>query len=345
MRHSSSLVFISALALGCSEYKFGSDSDLPSSSHDLDSALPEIEVEPSVIDYGIVEAGEIIEEIVTIRNIGEETLHLDDVFLDLNNGLAYSFTLIDPFAWDLDPGIVTFVNVSITGPEDTVRLGRLRVDSDDPYNPKAQVQLRHDLPDEDAPPEEPPPDEDPPDEDDPPGDPPDDDPPPSDPPPEEVDDCEGDVDAEFIGSEIYVLSWDRNTDSGSIVAAEPGWYHIYDTALSESGASQFNETAYLRITNSFRPDGEPYFANCGDDWVVQDADNFGSLPGGARLYAGTFWLEAGENIVTMYHYCPLYRSGACPSLHFTDDPSGTCDSDNANSVHYGGYGICLRRME
>ncbi len=215
MRYSISLVFIAALVLGCSEYKFGSD--LPDASGDGDSALPEIEVEPSVIDYGIVEAGEIIEEIVAIRNVGEETLHLDEVFFDLNNGLAYSFTLIEPFAWDLDPGLVTLVNVSITGSEDTVRLGRLRVDSDDPYNPQAQVQLRHDLPIEDDPPVDDPPDDDPPDDD-----PPVDDPPASDPPPVEIDDCEGDVDAEFIGSEIYVLSWERNSDSGSIVAAEAG---------------------------------------------------------------------------------------------------------------------------
>jgi hypothetical protein len=158
-----------------------------------------------------------------------------------------------------------------------------------------------------------------------------------------LDDCTPDTTAQFDSGEIYVKSWDRQTDGGVLTAAATGWYHLYDYSLAESGASQTNEVAYLRITNARRPDGEPYHANCADEWIVDDFDNEQTPV--ERIYAGTFWLEAGPNDLALIHYCPLERSGSCPQFHDTSDAGSTCDSDGPNSVHFDGEGLCLVRVD
>jgi len=158
-----------------------------------------------------------------------------------------------------------------------------------------------------------------------------------------LDDCSPDTTATFDSGEIYVKSWERESDGGTLNAAESGWYHIYDWSLAESGSSQTNEVSYLRITNNRRPDGEPYHANCVDEWVVDDFDN-GETPS-QRIYTGTFWLEAGANSLTMTHYCPLERSGYCPEFHDTSDSNSTCDSDGPNSTHFNGAGLCLMKVD
>ncbi len=158
-----------------------------------------------------------------------------------------------------------------------------------------------------------------------------------------LEDCNPSVSASFDSAEIYVKSWERQTDGGTLSAAESGWYHIYDWSLAESGASQTNEVSYLRITNDRRPDGEPYHTNCADEWVVADFDNAGTPS--QRIYAGTFWLEAGANDLTLIHYCPLERRGYCPEFHDTSDPASTCESDGPNSVHFTGEGLCLVRVD
>jgi hypothetical protein len=164
------------------------------------------------------------------------------------------------------------------------------------------------------------------------------------PPPEIIEDCDPDTQASFEGGEIYVKSWDMTSASGTISATDAGWYHLYDHSLAESGASQTNEVSYLRIRNSRRPDGEPYWENCAGEWFVADLDNSGSVEG-LRFYAGTFWLEPGANDLELLHYCPVERSGYCPQFHDTSDSGSTCDSDGPNSVHFSGSGLCLRRVD
>lgn len=162
-----------------------------------------------------------------------------------------------------------------------------------------------------------------------------------DPPDEIIDDCtDGNV-ATLPSGGMVVLSWDPTSDSGTLATAVAGWYHVYDYTIAESGSSQTNETARFRIVNAGNPEGTPRFANCGEDWWVLDADNDGELPSGTRIYIGTFWLEAGQNEITMEHFCPTWRAGECASLHVPDDTSSTCDTNNANSVHFDGEGICI----
>ncbi|HJN76253.1 MAG TPA: hypothetical protein QGF58_20155 [Myxococcota bacterium] len=167
-----------------------------------------------------------------------------------------------------------------------------------------------------------------------------DDPPDGD-PPDRFGDCDEGIES-VSEDTIYVLSWDPTEMEGSITAPAEGWYHIYSDSIAESGGSQRNESAFFRVENASNPSGVPRWANCGYEWIVQDADNDG-FPGGSRIYIGTFWLDEGDNDLVMHHYCPLYRSGNCPTFHIEGEAQ--CDSSNVNSVHYYGTGICITMVK
>ena len=171
-----------------------------------------------------------------------------------------------------------------------------------------------------------------------------DDPNPEEPPDDVMEgDCPPGTTASFSEDEIYVKSDEMQTASGTLSTDEAGWYHIYDYSLAESGTSQTNESIYLRISNGSRPEGQPYWGNCEEDWVVADSDNEG-FPKGDRIYVGTFWLDAGDNALTLNHYCLLYDQGLCPEFHVTSDSGSTCDS-GPNSAHLQADGICMLRVE
>ena len=165
-------------------------------------------------------------------------------------------------------------------------------------------------------------------------------PPDGDPPDDWTEGCEEGEEAPS-GPAIYVLGWDDTYAESTLTAPDAGWYHVYSDQIMESGSSQLNESAFFRVPNYGNPEGTPLWSNCEDDWIVEDGDNSG-WPSGKRLYIGTFWLEAGDNKLEMRHYCPKYRAGACTGFHDTSG-SSTCESDSPNSVHYEGYGTCLRR--
>ena len=163
-------------------------------------------------------------------------------------------------------------------------------------------------------------------------------------PPEWVEDCDDGIEAEILPKEMAVLAWDPVQSKGTLNAPGSGWFHIYDYVLAESGASQRNETVYLRIPNADQPTGEPRFKNCDSEWIVLDPDNNGSPNATARQYMGTFWLVQGLNEILLNHYCPLYRNGQCGSFHNTDMESTTCDAGDANSAHMTGRGVCMKPL-
>ncbi len=165
-------------------------------------------------------------------------------------------------------------------------------------------------------------------------------------PPETLESCDDGASFQFDDSDgdgwLVVLSWSPTEDSGTIWVDTSAYYHLYDSYIAESGASQTNESGYLTVTNSGNPTGLPVIPNCDGFYIVTDSDN-GGTPSGS-VYLGTFLLQAGEpNDVTLWHYCPLFRSGACTQLHngdpYADD--GGCESYNANSIHMDMSGICL----
>lgn len=151
--------------------------------------------------------------------------------------------------------------------------------------------------------------------------------------------CADGTAASFSPGEIYVLSWSSTTASGVLHAPEMGWYHVFNQHVAESGASQRNESAFFRVPNATHPSGKPRWSNCGDDWVLPDHDNGGATA--LYHYVGTFWLDAGENRLEMHHFCPDIRAGACAWMHDKVDSDKTCDSDNPNSVHFNGDGLCV----
>ncbi len=155
------------------------------------------------------------------------------------------------------------------------------------------------------------------------------------------DDCADGIVVSWLSGEIAVLSWDEPR-TGQMEVPQAGTYDVYDIAIAESGDRQWNESAYLRIPSGARPHGLPLFGNCNDEWIVQDPDNLGPLPAGTAMYMGTFRLDQGVVDVELHHLCPMVRNGTCTSMHNTDDPGSTCDTDNPNSVHLTGAALCLR---
>lgn len=154
--------------------------------------------------------------------------------------------------------------------------------------------------------------------------------------------CDG-HDVLVLARTLGVTSWNDPSDSDTLIAPDAGWYWLYDLYLSESGASQWNETASLRIANGSNPSGRPLHTNCGDDWIVKDTDNNGT-PALPRIYMGLFWLDAGANTVTLEHACPKIRAGSCTSYHDLG-ASSTCQSSNPNSAHLDGQAICAVRVD
>jgi len=141
--------------------------------------------------------------------------------------------------------------------------------------------------------------------------------------------------------QVAVLSWSPTEDEAIIQVSVNGVYDIYDSYTAESGASQQNETGWVQITNSVNPQGYPVNGNCGNIYLVQDNDNNGAPT--QPVYLGTFPLKAGEdNLLTLYHYCPIYRTGQCQGFHIGDANSGSgCNTNNANSIHLDLSGLCI----
>ena len=164
-------------------------------------------------------------------------------------------------------------------------------------------------------------------------------------PPETIEECPEDVDYTFYDPDndgfVAVQSWDPLEESATLYVDFTGIYHIYDTYIAESGASQTNEHGYLTITNSQNPSGVPLYPNCDTYYIVEDSDNAGTPPPGS-IYVGTFPLVAGENNeLTIYHYCPLYRAGICTQFHNAGGSDTTCDDSGPNSIHMALDALCL----
>ena len=76
-------------------------------------------------------------------------------------------------------------------------------------------------------------------------------------------------DAGTADVEVDDAAADVPEDTGTLVASPAGVYAVYDTFVYESGASQVNESGYLRIRNEVNTDGLPLWGNCGDEYIVQ----------------------------------------------------------------------------
>lgn len=168
------------------------------------------------------------------------------------------------------------------------------------------------------------------------------------PPPKTIDDCPDGAFfvTDFYGpsgeEEIYVLgNGNAPTEAtATLVSPVAGLFDLYDISVAESGDSQTNETGFVRIRNNVNPEGIPAMSNCGLEWLQVDPDNEGTPPG--LFYMGSFDLVQGNNEVTLYNYCGLFRQGLCEDFHIGDpNDGGGCNTGNYNSIHLAGEGICL----
>ncbi len=167
------------------------------------------------------------------------------------------------------------------------------------------------------------------------------------PPPQRIGECPPEAIplTDFYGpdgqDEIYVLAWNNTQATATLVTPVAGLYDVYDTEVSESGASQTNESGYIRIANDHNPSGVPEWGNCVNDWIVPDVDNDGP-PALPWVYLGTFDLNDGDNQVILSHYCPIFRAGECGTFHVGDpDAASGCNDSGPNSIHLNAEGICL----
>ena len=168
---------------------------------------------------------------------------------------------------------------------------------------------------------------------------------------------------------------------GTLTNSGPaGYYKIYAKNAQDSYCSQLNESGYINVFNSTNPSGKPKYVNVGTEYVEADEGNrywgcsydrndvslFGwpaitdhnnivhserstredYFRANAHFYYGTFWLEPGDNNITITHACSYLLAndpsrismgrvnaytGVWEERHPT--PAAACDGD-INSLHF-----------
>lgn len=154
--------------------------------------------------------------------------------------------------------------------------------------------------------------------------------------------CPEGATATWLSGELVRFAEDRGPAIGTLRASQEGWFHVYDLSSAESGASQRNESYFLRIPTSANADGYPIEETCHGDWVAIDPDNNGTPT--ERLYLGTFHLDAGDNSVQFFHLCAHVHNGGCEELLDLSVPGHHCN-ENINSVHFTGEALCIVAAE
>jgi hypothetical protein len=98
---------------------------------------PQIQVDPSPIDFGVVAAGERSAQIATLSSLGDATLNV--TAMQIGSGRE-TFTLLEPIIGSFEPNSFAEITVTYTsdGSETT---GELQILSNDPSNPYLSVPL------------------------------------------------------------------------------------------------------------------------------------------------------------------------------------------------------------
>jgi hypothetical protein len=118
---------------GCSDYSL--------TKHELPPAepTPTIEVSPSVIDFGSLNAdGEVSLKSITIKNVGEDTLNLSSVNVASPSSV---YTISNLTEDDLEPGEETYIVVLFNPETYSDNVNSVIVKSDDPDNEVVSVML------------------------------------------------------------------------------------------------------------------------------------------------------------------------------------------------------------
>ena len=128
------LILIPSLALlpaGCVDNTLTPIKDPPA------DGTPQIQVEPSPVDFGVVPAGEASAQVVTLSSVGDVTLNVTAMQIGLGRE---TFSLLEPLPGSYEPGASAELTITYTsdGSETT---GDLQILSNDPANPNLRVPL------------------------------------------------------------------------------------------------------------------------------------------------------------------------------------------------------------
>ena len=134
------------LGPGCSEYKIQSAAETDAGVE----RAPQILTSPERVSVGMVEAGDVGEEVVQLTNIGDADLLVTS--LSLSGDLAW--TIATEGTGTLEPGAATAVILEWEAMVDTDGVDTLAVASNDPMQPVVEVPLSWQLPEEEKPPGE-----------------------------------------------------------------------------------------------------------------------------------------------------------------------------------------------
>ena len=101
---------------------------------------PAIDVQPTVLEFGVMQQNQALDQVVTIRNLGGAPLHIDEIRPDC--GCTIAKLLVQ----DLPPGGETRVNINFNsqkfeGPIEKI----VRIYSDDPTVPVFELPIRADI--------------------------------------------------------------------------------------------------------------------------------------------------------------------------------------------------------
>ena len=131
MRHAVTATTVLALLVGCSEY------ELSKNEKPVEAGAPQIQVDPAVIDFGMVAPGDQESGFFSIENVGSANLELGD--LALNGDAVFELTT-EASGAILEPGDTIDGMVTYTAEAGTWS-GKVVIPSNDPDTPKARVDL------------------------------------------------------------------------------------------------------------------------------------------------------------------------------------------------------------
>lgn len=105
--------------------------------------LPDLVVEPAFHDFGTLELGQTANVTVTLANVGNEALHVEDLVYDaVGTELSLDVDPLTngPLPWTIEPGEAIDVHVSYVPVDESVDDGAIVVASDDPEEPTARAE-------------------------------------------------------------------------------------------------------------------------------------------------------------------------------------------------------------
>lgn len=116
---------------GCMDTTINPIKDPPS------EGTPQIQVDPTPVDFGVVPAGEQSAEIITLSSVGDATLNVTAMQISVGRE---TFTLLEPGMGTYLPNEFTELTITYTS-DGSETSGELQILSNDPANPSLRVPL------------------------------------------------------------------------------------------------------------------------------------------------------------------------------------------------------------